>query len=317
DLVRLGKWTVSAGLRYDHYQLLLNEFAFSPRVSVGRYFPSADLMLHASYDRVFQTPSFENILLSSSPEVDALSDQFLRLPVQPSRGNYYEVGMSKAFLARIRFDANMYRRDTSNYADDDQLLNTGISYPIAFSHAVIYGAEGKFELIRLGNFSGFVSYSYMVGNVWLPVTGGLFLGPDASSAASQLSGHFPDSQDQRNTVRTRFRDQLTPRVWLAAGAEYNSGLPFDYTGTKADAILQYGPAVVGRLNFARGRVEPALLFDATAAAEVYRNKRVTMNLQADGTNLSNQLDVIDFGGLFSGNAIGPGRSFNLRLTTAF
>ncbi len=317
DLVRLGKWTVSAGLRYDHYQLLLNEFAFSPRLSVGRYFPSADLMLHASYDRVFQTPSFENILLSSSPEVDALSDQFLRLPVQPSRGNYYEAGVSKAFLARVRIDANMYRRDVSNYADDDQLLNTGISYPIAFAHAVIYGADGKFELIRLGNFSGFVSYSYMVGNVWLPVTGGLFLGPDASSAASQLSGHFPDSQDQRNTVRTRFRDQLTPRVWLAAGAEYNSGLPFDYTGTKANAIAQYGPAVVGRLNFARGRVEPALLFDATAAAELYRNKRITMNLQVDGVNLSNQLDVIDFGGLFSGNAIGPGRSFNLRLSTAF
>ena len=317
DLVRLGKWTVSAGLRYDHYQLLLNEFAFSPRLSVGRYFPAANLMLHASYDRVFQTPSFENILLSSSPRVDALSNQFLRLPVQPSRGNYYEVGMSKAFLARMRLDANMYRRDVSNFADDNQLLNTGISYPIAFNHAVIYGAEGKFELIRLGNFSGFVSYSYMVGNVWLPVTGGLFLGPDASNAASQLSGHFPDTQDQRNTVRTRFRDQLTPRYWIAAGAEYNSGLPFDYTGTQADAITQYGPAVVGRLNFARGRVRPALLFDATAAAELYRNKRLTMNLQADGANLSNQLDVIDFGGLFSGNAIGPDRSFNLRLNTTF
>ena len=114
----------------------------------------------------------------------------------------------------------------SNYADDDQLLNTGISYPIAFDHAVIYGAEGKFELIRLGNFSGFVSYSYMVGNVWLPVTGGLFLGPDASDAASQLSGHFPDSQDQRNTVGTVSRS-TDAALWLAAGAEYNSGLPFD------------------------------------------------------------------------------------------
>jgi len=317
DLVRLGNWTVSAGLRYDHYQLLLNEFAFSPRLSAGRYFSAANLMLHVSYDRVFQTPSFENILLSSSPQIDALSDQFLRLPVQPSRGNYYEVGMSKAFLARMRLDANVYRRDVSNFADDDQLLNTGISYPIAFDHAIIYGAEGKFELIRLGNFSGFVSYSYMVGNVWLPVTGGLFLGQDASDAAAQLAGHFPDSQDQRNTLRTRFRYQLTPRFWLAAGAEYDSGLPFDYTGTEAEAIAQYGPAVVNRLNFVRGRVQPAWLFDATAAAELYQSKRVSMNLQADGTNLTNQLDVIDFGGLFSGNAIGPARSFNLRLNTTF
>jgi hypothetical protein len=29
------------------------------------------------------------------------------------------------------------------------------------------------------------------------------------------------------------------------------------------------------------------------------------------------LDVIDFGGLFSGNAIGPSRSYSLRLTAIF
>jgi hypothetical protein len=317
DLVRFGKWTVSAGLRYDHYQLLLNQYAFSPRLSVGRYFPSANLMLHASYDRIFQTPSFENILISSSPQIDALSNQFLRLPVQPSRGDYYEGGLSKAFLSHMRLDLNIYRRDVNNYADDDQLLNTGISYPIAFDHAVIYGTEAKFDLIHLGNLSGFVSYSYMVGNVWLPVTGGLFLGQDASDAASQLSGHFPDSQDQRNTFRTRFRYQATPRFWLAAGASFDSGLPFDYTGTEAEAIAQYGPQVVDRLNFARGRVRPVLLVNATAAAELYKNKRLTVHLQADGENLTNRLDVIDFGGLFSGNAIGPARSYALRLNTTF
>ncbi len=66
DLIRLGNWTINAGLRWDHYQLLLNRQAVDPRFSISRYFPSADLVLHFSYDRVFQTPSFENILLSSS-----------------------------------------------------------------------------------------------------------------------------------------------------------------------------------------------------------------------------------------------------------
>jgi hypothetical protein len=42
-----------------------------------------------------------------------------------------------------------------------------------------------------------------------------------------------------------------------------------------------------------------------------------MELQADGANLTNVLDVLDFGGLFSGNAIGPSRSVLLRLTTSF
>jgi hypothetical protein len=44
---------------------------------------------------------------------------------------------------------------------------------------------------------------------------------------------------------------------------------------------------------------------------------VNMQFQIDGQNLTNVLDVIDFGGLFSGNAIGPSRSFGLRLTTNF
>jgi outer membrane cobalamin receptor len=317
DLIRLGNWTISAGLRWDHYQLLLNQNAFSPRLSIGHYLPSLNMVLHASYDRVFQTPSFENILISSSTEIDALSDQFLRLPVQPSRGNYYEGGLSKSFAHAMSLDVNLYRRDVRNYADDDQLLNTGVSYPIAFDKSVIYGAEGKLELVRLGKLSGFVSYSYMVGNVWFPVTGGLFLGDDASNALSQLTGHFPDSQDQRNTVRTRFQYQAARRLWLASGLTFGSGLPFEFTGDQSDALAQYGPQVISRINFDRGRIRPLLAVNASLGVDLYKSDKLNMRLQADGDNLNNRLNVIDFGGLFSGNAIGPQRSYALRLNTSF
>ncbi|MEA2540056.1 MAG: hypothetical protein QOH35_1422, partial [Acidobacteriaceae bacterium] len=317
DLIRLGKWTVSAGLRWDHYQLLLNQNSFSPRISIGRYFPSAKMVLHASYDRVFQTPSFKNILISSSPQIDALSEEFLRLPVQPSKGNYYEGGMTEAFGDRMRADINVYRRDARNFADDDQLLNTGVSYPVAFDKSVIYGAEGKLELVRLQNLTGYVSYSYMVGNVWFPVTGGLFLGDDAANALSQLNGHFPNTQDQRNTLRTRFQYQAARRLWLATGASYGSGLPFEYGGTEADALALYGPAVVSRINFDRGRIRPLLAISASLGLDVYKSEKLNARLQLDGDNLNNRLNVIDFNGLFSGNAIAPGRSWGLRLTTSF
>ncbi len=42
DLIRLGNWTINAGLRWDHYQLLLNRQAVDPRFSISRYFPSAE-----------------------------------------------------------------------------------------------------------------------------------------------------------------------------------------------------------------------------------------------------------------------------------
>ena len=278
------------------------------------------MAIHASYDRVFQTPAFENILISSSNQINmlsTLSKQFLDLPVKPSRGNYFEGGLTKEFRGRMRFDVNYYRRDVRDYADDNQLLNTGVSYPIAFDKAEIYGAEGKLDLLHLGKLTGFASYSYMVGNAWYPVTGGLFLGEDASAALSQLSGHFPDSQDQRNTVRMRFQYRIMPRIWLASGASYGSGLPFEYGGDEATALAEYGPQVIDRINFARGRLRPQLAVNASLGTDIYVRKGRTIRLQADGDNLNNRLNVIDFGGLFSGNAIAPMRSYAVRLDAHF
>jgi TonB-dependent Receptor Plug Domain len=322
DLMHLGKWTINVGLRWDHYQLLINRQAADPRFAISRYFPSVDLVTHFSYDRVFQTASFENILLSSSAAAAMLNPISLQLPTEPSEGNYYEAGLTKGFFGKIKLDASYFRRLVNNYADDDQINNTTISFPIAFRKAIIYGAEAKLDVPSWRGFSGFLSYSYTVGQAWFPVTGGLFLGDDATIPTS---GHFPDSQDQRNTVRGRVRYQITPRFWLAGGIQYDTGLPFDFQCDPsltlpqciAGVVQQYGQQVVSRINFNHGRIFPAFQVNASAGAQLYTSERIKTRIQIDGQNLTNVLNVIDFGGLFSGNAIGPSRSFALRLTTTF
>jgi outer membrane receptor for Fe3+-dicitrate len=319
DLMRFGNWTVNAGVRWDHYQLLVNQNAVQPRIAASRYFPKLSLNVHASFDRIFQTPSFENILLSSSPEAANLdtSGPAVQLPVKPSHGDYYELGLTQALFNRMRVDVNVFRRDVNNYADDDQILSTGISFPIAFRKAILYGAEGKLETPRWGRFSGFVSYSYIVGNVWYPVIGGLFLGDDASDALSQTTGHFPDSQDQRNTVRARVRYQIGSRLWLAAGADFNSGLPFEPDLTPQQYATEYGQTVINHLNFDRNRISPYFTQNVSVGADLVKREKFTTRFQGDIANVGNKLEVIDFGGLFSGNAIGPGRQFTFRLVGTF
>jgi outer membrane receptor for Fe3+-dicitrate len=316
DLIRLGNWTIDAGLRWDHYQLVVNQNAVSPRIAVSRYFPTVGLNIHAAYDRIFQTPSFENILLASSPSAEAIDTSVpaLQLPVEPSHGNYYELGATKAFFGKLRMDANMFRRAVNNYADDSQILSTGISFPIAFDRAIIYGAEAKLEVLRWGRFSGFASYSYIVGNAWFPVTGGLFLGDDA---VNPTTGHFPDSQDQRNTVRARVRYQVIPRLWFAIGCDYNTGLPFQPDLTPQQYATEYGQVVVSHLDFNRGRISPYFTQNASVGADLYRHEKRSVRFQGDVANISNTLELIDFGGLFSGNAIGPGRQYTARLVTTF
>ena len=316
DLMRLGRWTLSAGLRWDHYHLVVDRNALSPRLGIAWYWPWADLVLHASYDRIFQTPAAENILLASSTAVAALNPEVLRLPVEPSHGDFYEAGFTKGLLGKLKLDLNFYDRVFDNYADDDVLFDTGVSFPIAFRRGAIHGIEAKLDLPNWRRLSGQVSYSNMVGFGYTPVTGGLFLGDEASDALAN-TGRFAVSQDQRNTISTRFHYQVVSRAWVAFGGAYGSGLPTEFEGTVQDAVQQFGQEIVDRVNFDRGRVRPSLALGASVGAELVKREHLLMRLQADVQNLNNRLNLINFAGLFSGTGIGPPRSYSIRLGLEF
>jgi outer membrane receptor protein involved in Fe transport len=145
DQLRLGSWTINVGLRCDHYRLMVNEHSVSPRLGVAWWWPRGDLVVRAFYDRAFQTPAIENLLLASSPAVDNLDPAVVRLPVPPSRGHFVEAGISKRLLSFARIDVTQFSRHIANFADDDVLLNTGVSFPIAFDRGDVHGTEVKFD----------------------------------------------------------------------------------------------------------------------------------------------------------------------------
>jgi outer membrane cobalamin receptor len=317
DQIRLGRWNVSAGLRFDYYGLVVHESAWSPRIGVSRFVPAINLLIHASYDRVFQTPAVENLLLASSPLLDAVSNSVLRLPVRPGRGNFYEGGMTKAFLGKLRLDANIFRRDFRQYSDDDVLLDTGVSFPIAFTKARIFGEEIRMEVPQCGRFSGYLSYSNQSGIGQGPITGGLFLGVDAANALTDTS-KFAVSQDQRNSLRGRVRFQAPRHAWLAMGAQYGSGLPADIgKANHSDLLAAFGQQVLDRVDFARGRVKPNFSLDIAGGAEIYHKESRSAAMQIQVVNLANRLNVINFASLFSGTALGEPRSVSASLRLAF
>lgn len=317
DQIHAGHWNLSLGLRFDHYGFVVRESAWSPRIGVSRYIPSLNLLLHASYDRVFQTPAIENLLLASSPQVDALNPIVVRVPVRPSRGNYCEAGFSKAIVGELRLDGSLFRRDFRDFADDDVLLDTGVSFPIAFRSARIVGEELRVEVPRWGRFSGFLSYTNQSGIGQGPITGGLFLGSEALGQLANAS-RFAISQDQRNTVRARVRFQAPRRIWFAASAEYGSGLPADVGESDAATLMaQYGAAVVDQVNLQRGRVRPNLSLDAGAGAELFRKEQRSAVFQVQVTNLTDRINIINFESLFSGTAVAVPRSMSAHLQFTF
>jgi hypothetical protein len=155
--------TLSLGLRFDHYDLLVDQTGWSPRTGIAVYWPWIKTVFRFSYYRIFQTPPFENLLVASSPAVKSLSDQVLRLPVEPARGNYYQAGFGRAFWGKVELNGNFFWRGYRNYPDDDLLLNTGVSFPITFASANIYGAEAKLAIPHWGRLSGYASYTNLRG----------------------------------------------------------------------------------------------------------------------------------------------------------
>jgi hypothetical protein len=318
DQMHYGHWNVSAGVRFDDYSFVVNKVGLSPRLGVSYFVSSWNLLVHAAYDRIFQTPAMENLLLASSPELDSVSPVVVRVPVPPAQGNFYEAGVTKSFFGKIRLDANVFRRDFHNFSDDDVLLQTGVSFPISYAKARVTGEEVRLEVANWGRFAGFLSYANQSALGQGPISGGLFIGSEAEGVLTDAT-RFAVSQDQRNTLSSRVRFQATPRTWLALAAQYGSGLPAEL-GDNPDLsslVAQFGEAVVSHVNFKRERVQPNFGLDLAAGAEIYRKELRSLQCQIQITNITNRVNVINFASLFSGTAVGAPRVISGRLRWTF
>jgi len=329
DHLRLGNFAANIGLRFDRYSLLVEDNAISPRVALSYYVSPLDLQLYASYDRIFQPPPMENLLLSSGATGLGLDEVEDAIPVPPSRANFFEVGMRKPLGNALRLDVNHYWRTFRNYIDDDVFLNTGVSFPITFDTARIEGTEVRLEMPRWKRVSSFLSYSNMMGTASSPVTGGLFIEGGEAEELREGVEHFPVSQDQRNTVAAQVRFEPHRRVWFSAGARYGSGLPVELDDDDDDddddedhddddddevGVVQPIPqAILDKVNFERQRVRPNFSLDFSVGARVWERDQRSMTLQFDLRNATDRLNVVNFSGLFSGTALAPGRQATVQL----
>jgi outer membrane receptor for Fe3+-dicitrate len=153
----------------------------------------------------------------------------------------------------------------------------------------------------------------MTGVGFLPVHGGLLLGDEVSALSS--NDRFVVTQDQRNTATCRAMYEIG-KLSLAIGAAYGSGLPVEFEGSEEEAIEQFGTRVVDQVDVERGRVRPFLVVDASVAYSLGRDAH-RLRIQADVSNLTNRLRVINFAGVFSGTALAAPRSVSVRLQASF
>jgi hypothetical protein len=120
-------------------------------------------------------------------------------------------------------------------------------------------------------------------------------------------------------LRARVRVEAQRRVWFAVASSYSSGLPVDLNGPADLGFIsqQYGPQILSKVNFDRGRIRPSASLDVSVGVNLYQQEHRSVRLQADIFNLFDRLNLINFAGVLSGTAVDAGRNFAIRLNATF
>ncbi|MBA2341177.1 MAG: TonB-dependent receptor, partial [Pyrinomonadaceae bacterium] len=239
-------FTVDAGLRYDNYRLVIKDSGLSPRIGIAYFIPRTQTTLRASYNRFFQTPPAENLLLASSFEAAALSPlaviqgQSGVRPILPDKQHVFEIGVQQSVSRYFRINLAAYQKRITNFADKDQFLDTGVIFPISISLGRVTGEELRVETTDISGFRGFLSYANSRAYGVTPINGGLFLGESANSLDTP-GLIFANDHDQRNSAQFQVSYTHHPTgIYAIFGGRYDSGYPVDVEpgATLADFTAQ-------------------------------------------------------------------------------
>jgi outer membrane receptor protein involved in Fe transport len=318
--------TLDLGVRYDNYKLLISEQAVSPRLGIAYYIPKTKTTLRASYNRLFQPPPAENLLLASSPEAAAISPISVLggatalQPVLPDKEHAFEAGAQQLLSQFFRLNLTVYQKRIKNFSDKDQFFETGVIFPIAISSGRVTGEELRLESTDIHGFHAFASYANARAYGVTPINGGLFLGENPQDLL--VSGlKFANDHDQRNEAQFQLSyNHHKSGLYASFNGRYDSGVPVDVEPgtTLADFVADgFDPRLYNEIDFQRGRVRPRMILDFSVGADLLQKERVSMNVQFDVQNVTNELFLYNFESVFSGTHVGYPRLFSGRLSLRF
>jgi hypothetical protein len=325
DNVKFNNLTANLGIRYDHNTLPITESAWEPRVGLAYYIPTSKTVFRASYNKVLYTPEYENILFSSSAAAvslvppDVLASGQLgggELLVRSERQNAFDFGFQQGIGTRVRFDADYWRRRGDFAGDQDQFLNTGIVFPLAFAHSHLDGWNGRLDLSETAGFRGFVSVGHTHAEYVSPLVGGLFLDPGALD--SLTGGPFLIDHDQKLQAQAALIYNIGQSgFWLGSNVRYDSGLvtdasPDELLADPDNAFAAPYVVVHSGTDLDPNRIKARTIVDFSIGADLQK-LGTPLSIQADLLNATNQKGVYNILSVFGGTHVIPPRMLAVRV----
>lgn len=223
DSITAGNFVFDVGLRGDIYHGLVSAGAPEPRAGIAYKISKSGTVLRVAYARTFETPFNENLLLSSATGVGGLAQTVFGAnaapPIQPGYRNQFNTGFQQAVGRWLLIDADYFWKYTHNAYDFSTLLNTTITFPIAWHNSKLDGVTGRVSTTSLHGFQAYWTFGHTRARYFPPETGGL------TTPANLLGGPFRIDHDQvfQSTINLRYQ-RPNKAEWIDWIWRYDSGL---------------------------------------------------------------------------------------------
>jgi hypothetical protein len=223
DTITAGRFSINLGLREDVYDGLTTDTGIQPRLGIAYNIKQTGTVLRVAYARTFETPFNENLLLSSATGVGGLDQNIFganSVPIHPGRRNQFNGGLQQAVGKYLLIDADYFWKYTHSSYDFSTLLNTTITFPIAWHNSKLDGVTGRVSTTNLRGFQAYWTFGHTRARYFPPETGGL-----VSQGAPLVNGVFRIDHDQVFQSTSVFRYQRPKNAeWVALTWRYDSGL---------------------------------------------------------------------------------------------
>ena len=329
DNIKLQDLTLNVGLRYDHNNLPTSECVLEPRLGVAYFIRKTRTVLRASYNRLFYTPEYENILISSSPEASNLVPPLVQqsralgggqLLVHGERQNAYTLGVQQALGGFARLDADFWWRRSTGAGDQDQFENTGIVFPLAFASGQFNGWDVRLDLAPTHGFQGFLSLGHTHAVYVPPIVGGLFL--DQADVDTITAGPFLIDHDQAIQAQLGvLYDIGKSGFWVGSNVRYDSGLvcgvgPADIASDPNNAFAIPYIVVHSGTGLDPNRIAARTVADFSVGVNLSQHG-IPLSIDADLLNAFNKQGVYNIESVFGGTHVIPPRTFAVHLRYSF
>jgi hypothetical protein len=356
DMITLGQFQFSLGLRLDHYNGLVTKTEPQPRLGISYLVQKTGTVLRIAYSRTMETPFNENLLLSSATGTGGLAENIFgakaSVPLQPGERNQFNGGFQQKITRFLVFDGDYFWKFTHNAYDFDVLFNTPITFPIAWHNSKLDGLTGRLSSTNYHGLQAYLTFGHTRARYFPPENGGLIF-----QGTANVPGVFRIDHDQAYQQTANFRYQhgkdglwadfiwrfdsglvvtgvpngnstllLTPNQQVDIGLSCNGVFATTQAplrscngGTIASTLLTLPAAAVANNDHNPDRVDPRNVFDVAFGQEnIFRSETThKVSLRFTVTNLTNKVALYNFLSTFSGTHFIPPRTTQVALAYSF